>query len=141
MCFIITLAHGHPQLGGGKVGDRPSPSWKHKMTISIWGGLFTLLWGSFSPYEGPLFSFWGALFLLLHCFGGYFLHVRDYFSPYVESFSGMSSLTKIAVSAHGLAATVVASVVPSGNLREIARLNLLIDFRAHFHIMLRKPMK
>ena len=138
MCFIITLAHGHPQLdGGGGVGARPSPSWEHKITISIWGGLFTLLWGPFSPYEGPLFSFWGALFLPLHCFGGYFLHVRDYFSPYVDSFSGMSSLTKIAASAHAFAA----SVAHSGNLREIARLNLLIQFRAHFHVMLGKPMK
>ena len=44
----------------------------------------------------------------------------------------MFSLTKIAASAHALAARVVASVAPSGNLREIARLNLLIHFRAHF---------
>ena len=76
-----------------------------------------------------------------HCFGGYFLHVRDYFSPCVESFSGMSSLTKIAASAHAMVARIVASVAHSGNLREIARLNLLIHFRAHFHGMLRKPMK
>ena len=107
----------------GEVGARPYPSWEHKITISIWG--------AFSP------SFWEALFLPLHCFGGYFLHVRDYFSPYVESFSGMSSLTKIVASAHAFAARVVASVAHSGNLREIARLNLLIHFRAHFHVMLR----
>ena len=136
VCFIITLAHGHPQLDGGgvegEVGARPSPSWEH---------IFTLLWGHFSPYKGPLFSFWGALFLSLHCFGGYFLHVRDYFSLFVESFSGMSSLTKIAASAHAFAARVVASVAHSGNLRDIARLNLLIHFRAHFHVMLGKPMK
>ena len=87
--------------------------------------------------KGLFFPFGGALFLPLHCFGGYFLHVRDYFSPYLESFSGMSSLTKIAASAHALAA----SVAPSGNLREIVRLNLLIHFRAHFHVMLRKSMK
>ena len=147
MCFIITLAHGHPQLDGGggvegEVGARTSPSWEHKITISIWGGPFhPLMGGPFSPYEGPLFSFWGALFLPLHCFGGYFPHVRDYFSPYVDSFSGMSSLTKIAASAHAFAARVVASVAHSGNLREIARLNLLIQFRAHFHVMLGKPMK
>ena len=121
---------------GGGSRRSPLPSWEHKILISILGGLFTLLWGPFSPYEGPLFSFWGALFLPLHCFGGYFLHVRDYFSPYLESFSGMSSLTKIAASAHALAARVVASVAPSGNLREIVRLNLLIHFRAHFHVML-----
>ena len=80
-----------------------------------------------------LFSpFGGALFLPLHCFWGYFLYVMDYFSSYVESFSCMFSLTKIAASAHALAARVVASVAPSGNLRGIARLNLLIHFRAHF---------
>ena len=116
----------------GEVGARPSPSWEHKITISIWGGLFTLLWGPFSPYEGPLFFFWGALFLPLHCFGGYFLHVRDYFSPYVENFSGMSSLTKIAASAHAFAARVVASVAHSRNLREIAGLNLLIHLEHIF---------
>ena len=112
-------------MGGveGEVGARPPPSGNIKKKFYL-GGLFTLLWGPFSPCEGPLFSFWGALFLPLHCFGGYFLHVRDYFSPYVESFSGMSSLTKIAASAHAFAARVVASVAPSGNLREIARLNL-----------------
>ena len=82
--------------------------------------------GAFFTYGGPLFSFWGALFLHLHCFGGYFLHVRDYFSPYVESLSGMSSLTKIAASAHALAARVVASVAHSGNLREIARLDTVL---------------
>ena len=95
--------------GGGGGGSRrsPSPSWEQKKNNFYLGGLFTLLWGPFSPCEGPLFSFWGALFLPLHCFGGYFLHVRDYFSPYVESFSGMSSLTKIAASAHDFAARVV----------------------------------
>ena len=97
--------------------------------------------GAFFPYEGPLFSFWGALFPPLHCCWGYLLHVRDYFSPYVESFSGMSSLTKIAASAHAFASRAVASVAHSGNLREIARLNLLIHFRAHFYVMLGKPMK
>ena len=89
--------------GGGGVegfcGRSSLPSWEHKNNNFYLGGLFTLLWGPFSPYEGPLFSFWG------HCspfalFGGYFLHVRDYFSPHVESFSGMSSLTKIAARAH-----------------------------------------
>ena len=107
----------------------------------LMGGLFTLLWGPFSPYEGPHFSFWVALFLPLHCFGGYFLRVRDYFSPYVECFSGMPSLTKIDASAHAFAARVVASAAHSGNLREIVRLNLLIHFIAHFHVMLGKPMK
>ena len=67
--------------------------------------------------------------------------MRDYVSPFVESFSDMSSLTKIAASAHAFAARVVASVAHSGNLREIARLKLLIHFRAHFHVMLGKPMK
>ena len=38
VCFIITLAHGHPQLDGGggggwEVGSRPFPSWEHKITI------------------------------------------------------------------------------------------------------------
>ena len=96
----------------GEVGARPSPSWEHKITISIWGAFScTLLWGPFSPYEGPLFSFWGALFLPLHCFGGYFPHVRDHFSPFVESFSGMSSITKIAASAHAFATRVVAIII------------------------------
>ena len=54
--------------------------------------------------------------------------MRDYVSPFVESFSGMSSLTKIAASAHAFAVRVVANVAHSGNLREIARLNLLIHF-------------
>ena len=67
--------------------------------------------------------------------------MREYFSPYVDSFPGMSSLTKFAASAHAFATRVVASVVHSGNLREIARLNLLIHFIAHFHVMLGKPMK
>ena len=130
--------------GGGVEGEldaRPSPSWEHKITISIWG--------TFSPSYGGLFLHMKVLFLLLGgivspfalFFGGYFLHVRDYFSPYVDSFSGMSSLTKIAASANAFAARVVASVAHSGNLREIARLNLLIHFRAHFHVMLGKPTK
>ena len=145
MCFIITLTHGHPQLdgGGGGGGSRrsPLPLLGTSNNNFYLGGLFTLLWGPFSPYEGPLFSFWGALFLPLHCFGGYFLRVRDYFSPYVECFLGMPSLTKIAASAHAFAARVVASAAHSGNLRKIARLNLLIHFIAHFHVMLGKPMK
>ena len=113
--------------GGGRGGSRrspQSPSWKHKITISIWGtfspsygGLFLHMKDLFSPFGGHCFS----LCTVLEFF---FLHVRDYFSPYVESFSGMSSLTKIAASAHAFAARVVASVAPSGNLREIARLNL-----------------
>ena len=133
-------------MGGGgvegEVGARPSLSWEHKITISIWGafspsngGLFLHMKDFFSPFGG------GGLFLPLHCIGGYFLHVRDYFSPYVESFSGMSSLTKIAASANAFAARVVASVAHSGNLREIARLNLLIHFIAHFHVKLGKPLK
>ena len=130
-------------MGGGEGGSRRSrlPLLGTSNNNFYLRGLFTLLWGPFSPYEGPFFSFWGALFFPLHCFGGYFFHVRDYFSPYVESFSGMSSLTKIAASAHAFAARVVASAAHSGNLREIARLNLLIHFIAHFHVMLGKPMK
>ena len=132
MCFIITLAHGHPQLDGGggvegEVGARPSPSWEYKITISIWGAFSPSYWGLFLHIKDP-FLLLGALFLPLHCFGGYFLHVRDYVSPFVESLSGMSSLTKIAASAHAFAARVVANVAHSGNLREIARLNLLIHF-------------
>ena len=48
---------------------------------------------------------------------------------------------QIAASAHAFAARVVASAAHSGNLREIARLNLFIHFIAHFHVMLGKPMK
>ena len=126
---------------GREVGARPSPSWEHKITISIWGA-FSPSYGGLFLHMKDLFShFGGALFLPLHCFGGYFLHVRDYVSPFVESFSDMSSLTKIAASAHAFAARVVASVAHSGYLREIARLKLLIHFRAHFHVMLGKPMK
>ena len=54
------LAHGHPQLDGGvegEVGARPSPSWEHKLTISIWG--------VFSP-----------------SYGGLFLHMKDLFHPF-----------------------------------------------------------
>ena len=135
MCFIITLAHGHPQLDGGKVGARPSPSWEHKITISIWGARFTLFWGPFSPYLGPLLSFWGGIVSPFALFWGLFSPCEGLFFPYVESFS------KIAASAHALDARVVASVAPSGNSREIARLNLLIHFKAHFRVMLRNPMK
>ena len=91
-------------MGGGReVGARPSPSWEHKITISV---SFSPSYGPgpFSPYEGPLFSFWGGIVSPFALFWGYFLHVKDYFSSYVDSFSGMSSLTKIATSAHDLAA-------------------------------------
>ena len=60
-------------------------------------------------------------------FCGLFSACEDYFSPYSESFSGMSTLTKIAESAHAFAAIVVASVAHSGNLREIARLNIFVN--------------
>ena len=110
--------------GGGGSRRSPPPSWEHKITISIWGA-FSPSYGCLFLHMKDLFSpFGGHCGLPLHCFGGYFLHVRDYFSPYVESFSGMSSLTKIGASAHAFAARVVASVAPSGNLKEIARLNL-----------------
>ena len=145
MCFIITLSHGHPQLDGGgvegEVGARPSPSWEHKITISIWGafspsygGLFLHMKDLFSPFGGHCFSLCTVWRLFSSCEG-------LYFSPFVESFSGMSSHTKIAANPHAFAARVVANVAHSGNLREIARLNLLIHFRAHFHVMLGKPMK
>ena len=117
--------------GGREVGARPSPSWEHKITISIWGA-FSPSYGGFFLHMKDLFSVLGGIVSPFALFWGYFLHLRDYFSPYVEFFSGMSSLTKIAASAHALAARVVASVAPSGNLREIARLNLLIHLEHIF---------
>ena len=109
MCFIITLAHGHRQLdgGGGGVDARPFPFWKHKITISIWG--------AFSPSYGDLFFHMKDLFFLLGgivspfalFWGLYSLCEGLFFSLYVESFSSMSSLTKIAASAHALAARVL----------------------------------
>ena len=122
------------------VGARPSPSWEHKITISIWGALSPSYGGLFLHMK-DLFSPLGGIVSPFAMFWGYFLHVRDHFSPSVESFSCMSSLTIIAASAHAFAARVVASMAHSGNLREIARLNLLIHFIAHFHVMLGKPMK
>ena len=78
--------------------------------------------GVFSSCEVPLFSFWGALFVLLEaifsmCGGGgggwALLMWRNFYAfPHLQNFYG----------AHALDAKVVANIAPWGNLREIARL-------------------
>ena len=125
----------------GEVGARPYPSWEHKITISTWGA-FSPSSGGFSLHMKDLFSPFGGGGIVspFALFWGLFFPCEGLFFAFFSYFSGMSSLTKIAASAHAFAARIVASVAHSGNLREIARLNLLIHFRAHFHVMLRNPM-
>ena len=105
---------------GGEVGARPSPSWEHKLTISIWrafspsyGGFFLHMKDLFSPFGGHCFS--------LNCtvFGGYFLHARTIFLLTRKAFQACPHLQKLL--------RVVASVAHSGNLREIARLNIFVN--------------
>ena len=61
--------------------------------------------------------------------GGGFLMWRNLKAcPHLQYFCG----------AHALAARVVANMAHWENLREIARLNLLIHFGTHFHIMFEK---
>ena len=47
-----------------------------------------------------------------------------HFYPFVESFLGLSSITKFSKGARALAARVAANMAPSGNFREIATVNL-----------------
>ena len=82
----------------------------------------------FSPFFGG-----GVVFP----FGGHFLHVGGGGSLCGEIFR-LVPTCKNFFGARALDARVVANMAPWGNLREIARLNLLIHFGAHFHIIFQK---
>ena len=101
--------------------------------------------GAFSPYlEGLVSPFFlgGGSALFFHL-GDIFSTCKTFLSLCVYTFrlAPTYTLTKIFADTYALAAGVVANMSPWRNLREIARLNLLIHFRAHFHIMLIKSMK
>ena len=113
MHFIITFAHEHPQGDGKSRCSRKN---------SMWGAFISIIMECFfSPFGGRFLHGGGG--------GGFFLLMRRHFQA------------KISVGAHALAARVVAHISPLGNLKAIVKLNLLIHFGAHFHIMLRKSMK
>ena len=120
MHFIITFAEGRLQGGVARVST--CPTGKHKIQaleggggIFPSGGPFLLVLGAIFPMWTPLFSLCGEVL-------------------------GLSPPTKIYAGTHAFTARVVPNMLPWGNLREIATFNLLIHFRAHVHIILRKSM-
>ena len=106
MHFIITLAHIHPKVGG----ESRRTSLQHKKQFLFQGAFPPSNWGLFLHVKGLFSPFFGgrrALLFFLHCFWEPFSPCGvGHFSPYVESFSGLFSLTKISAGAHALAARV-----------------------------------
>ena len=129
---IITFADEHPQGGGeSRVGASPPPTWKD---IYL-GGLFPLLGGLLFYLENMFTPLWGDL---VSPFRVIFSMWTGFFYTYVEKFVGLIvPLTKISPSAQYVARVVANYYGALGALGEIVRLNLLIHFGAHFHIMLR----
>ena len=111
--YFRSSAHGLPQVGGG--GEiRRLPHWKKN---SICGAL--------SPCGGPFFSFWGPkLFLLLE---NTFSMRGTFFIFMWRKVLDLSPLTTISAGVHAIAARVVANMLLLWNLREIARLNLVVN--------------
>ena len=96
--------------------------------LQYYGGFFLHVKCLFSPFEGPCFSFLEAIFSMCVCVCGGGGSLCGEIFKLVHTFCG----------AHALAARVVANMAHWENLREIARLNLLINFGAHFHIIFEK---
>ena len=121
--YIITFAHWCPQEGG-KSRRSPLP-WK----LQNYGFFHYLKYVLF-------FSFWGGG--LVFPFRGHFLHVGWGRFSLCGAISWLVPTCKNFYDAHALDARVVANMAPWRSLREIARLNLLIHFGAHFLIIIEK---